>query len=66
MLNRHDIRRHRRFGESESVDVEALEERLPKIRAQLDQYSAADIYNMDETVLFYRLQADSSLSSHQL
>ena len=56
----------RRFGESGSVDVEALEECLTEIRAQLDQYNATDIYNMDETGLFYRLQADSSLSTHQL
>ena len=32
----------------------------------MDQYNATDIYNMDETGLFYRLQADSSLSTHQL
>ena len=57
---------HRRFGDSGSVDVEALKERLPEIRAQLDQYNAADIYNVDVTGLFYRLQADSSLSTHQM
>ena len=51
--NHHGIRMHRRFGESGSVDIEALEERLPEIRAQLDQYNAADTYNMDETGLFY-------------
>ncbi|CAI5713874.1 unnamed protein product [Hyaloperonospora brassicae] len=64
--NHHGIRMHRRFGEVKSVDVKALEERLPKMRAQLDQYNAADIYNMDETGLFYRMQVDSSLSTHQL
>ena len=64
--NCHGIRMHRRFGESGSVDVEALEEHLPEICAQLDQYNAADIDDMGETGLFYRLQADSSLSTHQL
>ena len=39
---------HRRLRESGSIDVELQEESLPDIRAQLDQYNAADIYNMDE------------------
>lgn len=64
--NRHGIRMHRRLGESGYVDIEALEESLPGIRSRLDQYSVADIYNLDETGLFYRLQADSSISTHQL
>ena len=57
--NRHGIRMHYRFGESGSVDVKALKNRLPEIHA-------ADIYNMDETGLSYRLQADSSLSTYHL
>jgi hypothetical protein len=33
-----------------------IEESLPQIRLTLDQYERRDIYNMDETGLFYRMQ----------
>uniref|UniRef100_A0AAV1T6R5 Transposase n=1 Tax=Peronospora matthiolae TaxID=2874970 RepID=A0AAV1T6R5_9STRA len=57
--NLHGICLHLRFGESGSIDIEALEERLPEIRAQLDQYNVVDTFNVEETGLFYRLQTDS-------
>jgi hypothetical protein len=60
---RHQIRSHRRFGESGDADTEIIEESLPRIRTILDQYALADIYNMDETGLFYRMQADNSLAT---
>ncbi|TYJ49448.1 hypothetical protein E1A91_A01G134100v1 [Gossypium mustelinum] len=39
---------------------------LPQIRAKLESFDWKDIYNMDETILFYRLQADHSLATKQL
>jgi hypothetical protein len=63
---RHQIQSHRRFGESGVADTEIIEESLPHIRIILDQYALADIYNMDETGLFYRMQADNSLATRQL
>ncbi len=63
---RHQIRSHRRFGESGAADTEIIEKSLPHIRTILDQYALADIYNMDETGLFYRMQADNSLATRQL
>jgi hypothetical protein len=62
----HQIRSHRRFGESGATDTEIIEESLPRIRTILDQYALADIYNMDETGLFYHMQADNSLATKQL
>jgi hypothetical protein len=62
---RHQIRSHRQFGESGVTDMEIIEESLPRIRTILDQYALADIYNMDETGLFYRMQADNSLATRQ-
>ncbi len=53
--SRHGIRSYRRFGER-SVDMAALANTLPGIRDVLDQYAWKDIYNMDETGLFYRMQ----------
>ncbi|XP_065874733.1 CENP-B homolog protein 2-like [Euphorbia lathyris] len=63
---RHAIRSFRRFGESGSVDMEKIEAFLPKIKEELDKWPLKDIYNMDETGLFYRMQADNSLATKQL
>ena len=53
---RHGIKQYRTVGESGSVCLQTLEQRLPGLRAMLDRYSWKDIYNMDETGLFYRMQ----------
>ena len=54
--DRHGIKSFRRFGESGSVDMTLIEKSLPDIRETLDKYEWKDIYNIDETGLFYRLQ----------
>ena len=53
---RHGIRSYRRFGESGPVNMALIEKERPKIREVLDKYALADVYNMDETGLFYRMQ----------
>jgi hypothetical protein len=63
---RHQIWSHRQFGENGATDTEIIEESLPRICTILDQYALADIYNMDETGLFYYMQADNSLITRQL
>ncbi|KAH1228178.1 CENP-B 2 [Glycine max] len=64
--HRHGIKSFRRFGESGSVDVQDMEKKLVSIREKIDQFPMKDIFNMDETGLFYRLQADHSLATKQL
>ncbi len=54
--SRHGIRSYCHFGENGSVDMAALANTFPAIRDVLDQYAWKDIYNMDETGLFYRMQ----------
>ncbi|XP_022893755.1 CENP-B homolog protein 2-like [Olea europaea var. sylvestris] len=63
---RYGIKSYRRFGESGSVIMENIENALPGIRSKLDQFQLKDIYNMDETGLFYRWEADHSLATKQL
>jgi len=53
---RHGIKKHRRFGESGSVDMTTIAAALSGIRQVLDTYEWRDIYNMDESGLFYRMQ----------
>ncbi|KAG8377334.1 hypothetical protein BUALT_Bualt08G0022400 [Buddleja alternifolia] len=52
--------------QSGSVDMDKIEASLPWIREELDKWAWKDIYNMDETGLFYRMQADNSLATKQL
>jgi CO dehydrogenase/acetyl-CoA synthase beta subunit len=63
---RHQIWSHRRFGKNGAADTEIIKESLPRIRTILYQYALADIYNMDETGLFYCMQADNLLTTRQL
>jgi len=53
---RHRIKKHRRFGESSSVDMTTVAAALPGIRQVLEAYEWHDIYNMDESGLFYHMQ----------
>ncbi|KAG8480863.1 hypothetical protein CXB51_025501 [Gossypium anomalum] len=59
---RHEIK----FSESGSVIMENIEDALPQIKAKLKNFDWKDIYNMDEIVLFYSLQADHSQATKQL
>ncbi|MBA0869427.1 hypothetical protein Goshw_027989 [Gossypium schwendimanii] len=60
---RHGVNSYKRFGESGSVLMENIEDALPQIRAKLENFGCKDIYNEDETGLFYCLQADHSLAT---
>ncbi len=54
------IKSYRCFGEFGSANMVVIEESLPQIRLTLDQYERHDIYNMDETGLFYRMQVNAA------
>jgi hypothetical protein len=58
--NRRDIKSYRRFGEFGSANMAVIEESLPQICLTLDQYEWRNIYNMDETGLFYRMQVSAA------
>jgi len=46
--------------------MEAVGATLLDIHAVVDAYTKKDVFNMDETGLCWRLQADNSLATHQL
>jgi hypothetical protein len=54
--SRHGFRSYRCFGKSGFVDMAAFANTLPAICDVLDQYVWKDIYNMDKTGFFYRMQ----------
>jgi hypothetical protein len=56
---RHGIKDRRRYGESGDVDMDLVENERPKIKAILDRFHWRDIYNMDETGLFFQREVGS-------
>ncbi|KAK8260580.1 hypothetical protein V6Z11_D13G129900 [Gossypium hirsutum] len=50
----HGIKPYKRFGESGLVVMENIKDVLPQTRAKLKIFYWKDIYNMDETGLFYQ------------
>jgi hypothetical protein len=58
--NRHGIKSYCRFGESGLANMAVIEENLSQICLTLDQYERRDIYNMDETGLFYKMQVNAA------
>lgn len=58
--NRQGIKFYRRFEESVSVNMALIEESLQQIFLTLDESERRNIYNMDESVLFYRMQVKAT------
>ena len=59
---RHQIKFKHAHGEKSSADVEAAEEWISTVLPQLlQEYEPEDIYNADETGLYYRATPDGSL-----
>ncbi|KAI0995738.1 hypothetical protein K3495_g12442 [Podosphaera aphanis] len=56
---------HRQHGESGSVSTELVEQELPPLEALLSGYASRDIFNADETGLFYRMSPDQTISARQ-
>lgn len=62
---RHGFKQFKFHGESSSVNLSLLEEQ-PKIVKKLKEFRLQDIYNMDETELFYRMAPDHTIAQHQI
>ena len=60
---RYGIIRRVKHGEADSVDPEVVLKSREYMKKITNHYSQRDIYNMDETGLFYRLQPNKTLSS---
>lgn len=65
-LDRHGLRTVVMSGESGSADVSAIEAALPELRAAIKEYAPRDVFNMDETGLFYCLAPDRTIATRQL
>ena len=50
-------------GESGSLCIEDVQAAKAEIRSLIEQYCPSDVFNFDETVLFYDLPPDKTLST---
>ena len=54
-------------GEDASVDVfEKVLKKMKDIKTLVSQYKSCDVFNMDEIVLFYRLEPNRTLATKRL
>ncbi|GBC11696.2 jerky protein homolog-like [Rhizophagus irregularis DAOM 181602=DAOM 197198] len=60
---RNNIRRYHIHGESESAPLASLPEERTKLQQLLSRYILDQIYNIDETGLFYRMSPSQTLST---
>lgn len=60
---RYGIKRHTIVGESEGADMRAVANGRVQLQKILENYSPEDIFNFDETGLFFRLQPNKTLST---
>ncbi|CAG8444282.1 2386_t:CDS:2, partial [Acaulospora morrowiae] len=63
---RHNIRLRRKHGEAGSVDQSTARISLPGIQRIIQMYNLNNVFNFDETSLFYRLEPDTTLATKRL
>jgi hypothetical protein len=60
---RNGLRRIKYSGEANSAPLQTLPEERSKLQLILSQYNEEDIYNADETGLFFRMEPNQTLST---
>ena len=63
---RNGLKRYCSHGESGDAEMEGIEEKLKDIRSKIAEYNAEDVYNFDETGLFYNLAPDTTIAKRQI
>ena len=63
---RHNFKCYRRHGEKGDANVEGLAEAMPGLQDVIKRYDPCDVFNMDETGLFYRMPADKTISRNAI
>jgi hypothetical protein len=60
------IRKIRQYGEAASVQAEDSAEALEEVKIEVKKYPDDDVYNMDETGLFWKATPDLTLATTSL
>ena len=64
--SRNGIKSRKLHGEGRSHNFEAAKKKLNFLTEQLREYELGDIYNIDETALFYRLELEGTLATQEI
>jgi hypothetical protein len=64
--HRHNIKRRTIHGESGSANQTAIETELPELVETIEKFDPNDVFNFDETALFFRLEPDKTLASKRI
>ncbi|BBM97559.1 hypothetical protein Mp_1g06570 [Marchantia polymorpha subsp. ruderalis] len=65
-LFRNKLKSFKIHGEAGSVDDDAIEAAMPALRARIAAFNPEDVYNMDETGLFYSMVPDTTIVQQRL
>ena len=63
---RYNISLRNKEGESGSADLTLINNELPRLKEKIKKYDVNDVFNFDETALFYRLEPDKTLASRRV
>ena len=63
---RHGIKMRKLYGEAGDVDPETLVEQRRKLQELIDQYEPQDVFNFDETGLFFRMKPSQTLATKNM
>lgn len=60
---RHNIKKYRQHGESGSIDLVVVEKKLQEIWEAINLYTNKNIYNIDESALFWKITLNRTLGT---
>ena len=60
---RHRIKKYKQSGESASADISGSEKEIERLREVINSYASDDVYNTDETGLFWLELPDNTLAT---
>ena len=64
--SRNGIRKRKQHGEAASANMDGAEDRMVELRVIVEPYPLKDVYNMDETGLFWKATPDTTLATEAL
>ncbi|CAJ0644846.1 12235_t:CDS:2 [Entrophospora sp. SA101] len=62
--NRHHIKQYFKSGEANSAPLETLGNERKLLKEVIQDYESRDVYNVDETALYWNLEPSKTLSDH--
>ncbi|CAJ0634571.1 1556_t:CDS:2, partial [Entrophospora sp. SA101] len=62
--NRHHIKQYFKSGEANSAPLETLGNERKLLKEVIQDYESCDVYNVDETALYWNLEPSKTLSDH--